>query len=131
VRYRPLPIRLGDLGWEAALDWVAGGRDNSLKPESGRCVPNAAVVRILKIVHDERMRTNITLDDDVHRLASIYANAKGIALGAAIGELIRKAEAATPPPPDIRRSANGLPCFPPTGKPLTMLTVKEAESAIE
>jgi hypothetical protein len=77
------------------------------------------------------MRTNITLDDDVHQLALIYAHAKGITLGAAISELIRKGEAATPPAPDIRRSANGLPCFPPTGKPLTMQMVKEAESEIE
>jgi hypothetical protein len=77
------------------------------------------------------MRTNVTLDDDVHQLASIYAAAKGITLGAAIGELIRKAEAAPPPAPDIRHSANGLPCFPPTGRPLTMQMVKEAESEIE
>jgi hypothetical protein len=46
------------------------------------------------------MRTNVTLDDDVHQLASIYASAKGITLGAAISELIRKAEATPQPPPD-------------------------------
>ena len=74
------------------------------------------------------MRTNVTLDDDVHQLASIYAGAKGITLGAAIGELIRKAESAPRPVPDIRRSPNGLPCFPPTGKVLTSQMVKEAES---
>lgn len=49
------------------------------------------------------MRTNVTLDEDVHQFASIYAQAKGITLGAAIGELIRKAEATTQPAPDIRR----------------------------
>jgi hypothetical protein len=74
------------------------------------------------------MRTNVTLDDDVHQFVSIYATAKGITLGAAISELIRKAEAAPSPKPDIRRSANGLPCFPPIGKPLTPEMVKEAES---
>lgn len=40
------------------------------------------------------MRTSITLDEDVYTLASTYAGAKGITLGAAIGELVRKAEAA-------------------------------------
>lgn len=77
------------------------------------------------------MRTNVTLDDDVHQLASIYAAAKGITLGAAIGELIRKAEAASPAAPEIRRSPNGLPCFPPTGKGLTLKMVKEAESEFD
>jgi hypothetical protein len=77
------------------------------------------------------MRTNVTLDDDVHQFVSIYAAAKGITLGAAIGELVRRGEAAPPTPPDIRRSANGLPCFPPTGKVLTPEMVKEAESEFE
>lgn len=90
-----------------------------------------ALVRFWKLVHDCRMRTNITIDDDVHQFASIYASAKGITLGAAISELIRKAEAAPLPAPDIRRSPNGLPCFPPTGKVLTAQMVKEAESEIE
>jgi len=73
------------------------------------------------------MRTNVTLDDDVHQLASIYASAKGITLGAAISELIRKAEATPQPPPDIRRSASGLAMFPPTGRVPTAPMVKEAE----
>jgi hypothetical protein len=76
------------------------------------------------------VRTSINLDDDVHQLASIYAAARGITLGAAISELIRKAEAAPSLPPEIHRSANGLPCFPPTGKILTPEAVKEAESEI-
>jgi hypothetical protein len=77
------------------------------------------------------MRTNINIDDDVHQLASIYAAAKGITLGAAISELIRKAETTPQPAPDIRRSPNGLPCFPPTGKGLTLETIKEAESEFD
>jgi hypothetical protein len=77
------------------------------------------------------MRTNVTLGDDVHQFASIYASAKGITPGAAIGELIRKAQAAASPAPDIRRSASGLPCFPPTGKVLTAQMVKEAESEFD
>ena len=77
------------------------------------------------------MRTQVTLDEDAHLFAAIYARAKGITLSAAINELIRKAEAAPQPPPDIRRSANGLPCFPPTGKVLTREMVKEAESGFD
>jgi hypothetical protein len=77
------------------------------------------------------MRTTVTLDDDVHQLASIYASAKGITLGAAISELIRKAEATPQAPPDIRRSASGLAMFPPTGRVLTAQMVKEAESEFD
>ena len=71
------------------------------------------------------------MDDDVHLVASIYAEAKGITLGAAISELIRKAESAPPSAPEICHSANGLPCFPSTGKALTPEMVKEAESEFD
>lgn len=77
------------------------------------------------------MRTNVNLDDDVHRLAQMYAAARGITLGAAISELIRKAEAAPSVPVELHRSPNGLPCFPPTGRVLTPEAVKEAESDSE
>ena len=77
------------------------------------------------------MRTTITLNDDAYDFASIYARAKSITLDAAIGELIRKAESAPQPAPDIRQSASGLPCFPPTGKVLTSQMVKDAESEFD
>jgi len=83
------------------------------------------------MVQNIYMRTNITLDDDIHQLASIYAAAKGITLGAAIGELIRKAESHPQPAPEIRRSESGLAMFPPTGKVLTPEMVKEAESEFD
>jgi hypothetical protein len=73
------------------------------------------------------MRTIVYIDHDVHQIASIYATAKGITLGAAISELIRKAAAVPAPAPDIRRSPNGLPCFPPTGRALTRDMVNEAD----
>jgi hypothetical protein len=75
------------------------------------------------------MRTTIKLDDDVHEFASIYAAAKGMTLSAAISELIRKAESAPQPPPDIRRGANGFPMFPPsaTGRVITEEMVKKLE----
>jgi hypothetical protein len=77
------------------------------------------------------MRTNVTLDEDVHQLATFYASAKGITLGAAISELIRKAESMPSPEPDIRRSESGLAMFPPSGNVLTSQMVKEAESEFD
>src|ERR1700735_2401313 len=89
-------------------------------------VSNRQVVHLSRMVHYGCMRTNVTLDDDVHQLASIYASAKGITLGAAISELIRKAEAMPASAPDIRRSESGLAMFPPSGNVLTGQMVKEA-----
>lgn len=43
------------------------------------------------------MRANVNLDTDVYTFASTYANAKGIPLGAAISELLRRAEQAPEP----------------------------------
>jgi hypothetical protein len=44
------------------------------------------------------MRTTINIDTDAYDFASVYANAKGITLGAAVSELIRRAENAPEPP---------------------------------
>jgi hypothetical protein len=75
------------------------------------------------------MRTNITLDDDIHQFAQMYAAAKGITLSAAISELVRRAQHAQPPTPEIRRSAlTGLATFPGSGQTLTSKMVREAES---
>jgi hypothetical protein len=60
------------------------------------------------------MRTTITLDDDVHEFAAYYARARGLTLSGAIDELIRKGQNAPEPEPDIRRSPNGFPMFPPS-----------------
>lgn len=38
------------------------------------------------------MRTNVNLDTDAYDFASAYAHARGITLGAAISELLRRAE---------------------------------------
>jgi hypothetical protein len=75
------------------------------------------------------MRTNLTLDDDIHQFAQIYAAAKGITLSAAISELVRRAQHAQLPPPEMRRSAiTGLAAFPGSGRTLTSKMVREAES---
>lgn len=74
------------------------------------------------------MRTTVTIDDETHEFVAYYARARGISLGAAIDELIRKAQSApAAAPPEILRSPNGLPMFPPTGKVLTTEMVKAAE----
>ena len=75
------------------------------------------------------MRTTITVDDETHEFVAYYARARGITLGAAIGELIRKAQGAAKAIPDIRRSANGFPLFPPcaTGEAITDEMVKRLE----
>jgi len=81
-----------------------------------------------KLMHNCCMRTTITLDDDVHEFASYYANAKGITFGAAINELIRKAESAPPPPaPEIEYSEIGLPLLPRSGRVITCEMVKKLD----
>jgi hypothetical protein len=62
------------------------------------------------------MRTTINLDDETHEFAAYYAQAKGISLGQAIDELIRKARSAQEPEPDIRKGPNGFPMFPPSNR---------------
>jgi len=75
------------------------------------------------------MRTTITLDDDVHQFAQLYATAKGITLSAAVSELVRQAQDAGTPTPEIRRSAlTGLATFPSSGQTLTSKMVHEAEN---
>ncbi len=51
-----------------------------------------------RVVQDTSMRANVNLDTDVYTFASTYASAKGIPLGAAISELLRRAEQAAEPP---------------------------------
>jgi hypothetical protein len=73
------------------------------------------------------MRTSVTLDEDVHEFASNYAHGRGISLSAALNELVRKAEAAPTPEPDIVFSPEGFPMFPPAGGRITSEMVKELE----
>ncbi len=76
------------------------------------------------------MRTTINLDDDVYQLASLYAAGRGMTLGAAIGELVRKAEAgsrATSPTSRIKTTRNGLRVFAANGRVITSQMVKDAQ----
>jgi hypothetical protein len=80
-------------------------------------------------MHNTHMRTTVTLDVETHEFAACYARAKGITMGAAIDELIRKAKSAPEPEPDIRLSPNGFPMFPPSanGEAITDEMVKRLE----
>jgi hypothetical protein len=74
------------------------------------------------------MRTTITLKNETHTFASYYASARGLTLSAAIDELIRKAQAAPAPKPEICFSPqSGLPMFPPSGGRITTEMVKRME----
>jgi hypothetical protein len=74
------------------------------------------------------MRTTINLDDDVYELASVYAAARGITLGSALGELVRSSSN------PLSRSANapiavddkGFPILPSRGRELTPEMAKAA-----
>ncbi len=75
------------------------------------------------------MRTTITLDDETHEFAVYYAKAKGLSLGKAIDELIRKAQGPQEAEPDIRKDQRGFPMFPPSesGVILTNEMVKKLD----
>lgn len=74
------------------------------------------------------MRTSVTLDDDIYELASLYARGRGVSLGSALSELVRRAqsrsksEAAT----ELIREPNGLLVFAREGRVLTNEMVKAA-----
>ena len=79
------------------------------------------------MVHTRLMRTSVTLDDDIYELAHLYARGKGITLGAAIGELVRRGESAPRPesnPSELVRDANGLLVFASRGRTITSEMVK-------
>jgi hypothetical protein len=85
---------------------------------------------ILGMMHNWFMRTTITLDDDVYELASHYAAARGVTLGAAVGELVRKANGApgsTSGSPRIKTLPNGLRVFAARGRVITSEMVKAAQ----
>ncbi len=70
----------------------------------------------MDLMHNQSMRTTITLVDQTHEFAAYYARARGLTLSAAIDELIRKAQAGPVQKPEIVYGPNGLPMFPPSGK---------------
>ena len=76
------------------------------------------------------MRTSVTLDDDIYELASVYAAARGITLGAALGDLVRRGhneESSASESSRLKTAPNGLRIFPSRGKAITPEMVKEAQ----
>jgi hypothetical protein len=85
----------------------------------------------VNVVHNASMRTTVALDDDVYELATLYAKGRGVTLGAAISELVRKGTE-TPRTesisPRLKRLPNGMLIFASQGKGrvITNEMVKEA-----
>ena len=76
-----------------------------------------------------RTRTNLHLDNDALEFASMYANSRGISLGVAVSELIRRVER-TPEPPGgasskLKRDKRGFLVVKASGPIITSETVKE------
>jgi hypothetical protein len=72
------------------------------------------------------MRTTVSIEEETHGYLSYYAQARGITLGEAIDELIRKAKAAPQvPAPEIGYTASGFPVFPDSGGAVTDELVKK------
>jgi hypothetical protein len=82
------------------------------------------------------MRTTVTLDDDAYELAMLCAKGKGITLGAAISEFVRKGQEARladqSPTPGLVRGPKGMLMFARTdGRILTTEMVKKAMLELE
>jgi len=69
------------------------------------------------------MRTTVTLDDEAYELAMLCAKGKGITLGAAISEFVRKGQS-----PGLIRGPKGMLMFAPRtdGRVITSEMVKAA-----
>jgi hypothetical protein len=72
------------------------------------------------------MRTTVNLDQSTYETASLYANARSITLGEAIGELISKSQDPVAPS-RIMKDATGFPVLTPGGSKVTSEMVKDLE----
>jgi hypothetical protein len=84
----------------------------------------------LEMMHNNRMRTTVNLDDDAYEVAMLCAKGKGITLGAAISEFVRKGQEARladeSPSPRLMRLPNGMLVARPQGRVITNEMVKAA-----
>jgi hypothetical protein len=89
------------------------------------------IAPILNAVHNTGMgtRANINLDNDAYSVATAFAAARCIALGAAISELIRRAEQAPELPlsasPKLKRDQHGILIVKAAGPFITSEMVRE------
>jgi hypothetical protein len=77
------------------------------------------------------MRTTLNIDADAYDFAAVYANAKGISLGAAVSELLRKIESMPKAPDNIptrrlKAGPRGYLVKAKTGRVVTPEMVKRA-----
>jgi predicted transcriptional regulator len=72
------------------------------------------------------MRTTVNLDEDVDELASVYAMARDMTLGAAISELVRRSQMPAEPS-RIAIADNGLPLIRSNGRKLTPELIKATQ----
>jgi hypothetical protein len=76
-----------------------------------------------------RTRANINLDADVYDFASAYAAARGLALGAAVSELLRRQQqmstSASIESPRLKKTRRGFLVVAKTGQVITPEKVKE------
>jgi hypothetical protein len=88
------------------------------------------LARLIKSVHTIKVRTNVNLADDARQFAALYAYARGITLGEAITDLIRKSSQSAlgaSETPKFGRSASGFPTLPPKDRILTTEMVLKAQ----
>jgi len=89
------------------------------------------LAQLFDAVHNGHMRTraNVNLDNDAYRVATAFADARGIALGAAISELIRRSDQAPELPleasPKLKRDRHGVLVVKAAGPVITSETVRE------
>ena len=82
-----------------------------------------------KLMHNNPMRTTVNLDDDAYELALLCAKGRGITLGAAISELVRKAtqtQNSEELSPNLKRLPNGMLVARARGRVITSEMVKAA-----
>ena len=76
-----------------------------------------------------RTRTNLHIDNDALEFASVYANSRGISLGIAVSELIRRAKQMPDPTVGassmVRRDEYGFLVVKASGPVITSEMVKE------
>ena len=79
------------------------------------------------MIHNNPMRTTLTLKPEAYEIAQLYAKGRGVTLGTAVSELVLR-DTSTPArePSGLVRAPNGLLVFAPRGRTITSEMVKEA-----
>ncbi len=89
-------------------------------------MPASAIDIVLQITHHQRMRTTLTIDDDLLEIVSRQAKLRGVSLGKTVSDLVRRGLSASTP----TRNENGLTVFrlPADSPQVTTAAVRRIES---